>query len=96
MRAIGASNKIISTQLIGEGLTLGMLSWLIAVPLSIPASWLMNFALGWTMKIEFTFIFSFAGVFYWLVITLVLSVFASWLPARRAVSVSVRESLAYQ
>jgi putative ABC transport system permease protein len=96
MRAIGASNKIISKQLIGEGLTLGMLSWLIAVPLSIPASWLMNFALGWTMKIEFTFIFSFAGVFYWLVITLVLSVSASWLPARRAVSVSVRESLAYQ
>ena len=37
MRTIGASNKIISTQLIGEGLTLGMLSWLIAVPLSIPA-----------------------------------------------------------
>jgi len=33
---------------------------------------------------------------YWLVITLVLSVLASWLPSRRAVSVSVRESLAYQ
>jgi hypothetical protein len=79
MRAIGASNKIISTQLIGEGLTLGMLSWLIAVPLSIPASCLMNFALGWTMKIEFTFIFSYTGVFIWLIITLVLSVLASWL-----------------
>ena len=96
MRAIGASNIIIRNQLVGEGLTLGLLSWLIAVPLSIPASWLMNFALGWTMKIEFTFIFSYSGVFIWLVITLVLSVLASWLPARRAVSVSVRESLAYQ
>ncbi|MCP4361742.1 MAG: FtsX-like permease family protein, partial [Chloroflexi bacterium] len=96
MRAIGASNTIISRQLIGEGLTLGLISWLIAVPLSMPTSWLMNQALSWAMKIDFTLVYSIPGVIGWLIITLVLSVLASWLPARKAVSVSVRESLAYQ
>ena len=41
MRAIGASSWDISRLFIGEGLILGWLSWLIALPLSVPAGKLM-------------------------------------------------------
>jgi ABC-type lipoprotein release transport system permease subunit len=36
------------------------------------------------------------GILTWLVVVVVLGIAASWLPARRATRVSVRESLAYQ
>ena len=36
------------------------------------------------------------GILLWLAIIVVLGVAASWLPARNATRVSVRESLAYQ
>lgn len=36
------------------------------------------------------------GAIYWLGIVTMLSILASWLPARSAARVSVRESLAYQ
>jgi ABC-type lipoprotein release transport system permease subunit len=40
--------------------------------------------------------FSFAGVWIWLAIVITLALVASWLPARRATQISVRESLAYE
>jgi 3-methyladenine DNA glycosylase/8-oxoguanine DNA glycosylase len=46
MRAIGASSGAIARLFVGEGLLLGWLSWLLAMPLSIPAGWLMTQALG--------------------------------------------------
>jgi ABC-type lipoprotein release transport system permease subunit len=36
------------------------------------------------------------GLWIWLGIVLVLSLGASWLPARRATQISVNESLAYE
>lgn len=95
MRAIGAMSKDISRLYIGEGLILGWLSWLIAMPLSIPAGRWMTLALTSALGIEITFHFTWRGPLYWLVIMTVLAILASWLPARRANRVSVRESLAY-
>jgi ABC-type lipoprotein release transport system permease subunit len=37
-----------------------------------------------------------SGSIIWLVIITILSIIASWLPARGATRISVRESLAYQ
>jgi putative ABC transport system permease protein len=96
MRAIGASSGTIAFLLIGEGLTMGLLSWLIALPLSIPAGYLMSQALGIALQGEIVFFYTPAGAIYWLVIITVLSIIASWLPARSATQISVRESLAYQ
>jgi putative ABC transport system permease protein len=96
MRAIGASSWAISRLFIGEGLVLGLLSWLIALPLSIPAGYLMTQALGAALGGEIVFHYTPTGALYWLAIITVLAIAASWLPAQGATRVSVRESLAYQ
>ena len=96
MRAIGASSATILSLFIGEGLILGWLSWLIALPLSLPAGRLMTQALGAAVGGEIVYKNSSAGALYWLAIITLLSIIASFLPARRATRISVRESLAYQ
>jgi putative ABC transport system permease protein len=96
MRAIGASSGAIGRLFIGEGLILGWLSWVIALPLSIPAGQLMNQGLGAAFGVEILYNFTPTGATYWLGIITVLSIVASLLPARGAVRISVRESLAYE
>ncbi len=96
MRAIGASSWSIARLFIGEGLVLGLLSWLIALPLSLPAGYLMTQALGAAINGEIVFHYTPMGALYWLAIITVLAIAASWLPAQGATRVSVRESLAYQ
>ncbi|GIK36194.1 MAG: hypothetical protein BroJett011_00270 [Chloroflexota bacterium] len=96
MRAIGASSGKISRLFIGEGLILGLLSWLIALPLSIPAGYAMTQAMGAALQTEIVYRYTPAGALYWLGIIVVLSIIASWFPARGATRISVRESLAYQ
>lgn len=95
MRAIGASSWAVAGQFIGEGLILGWLSWLLAIPLSVPAGRLLSQALTRTLHIELVYQFSTWGVWYWLGIITVLAVIASWFPAQKAAQTSVRESLAY-
>ncbi|MCK6623628.1 MAG: hypothetical protein DPW09_05960 [Anaerolineae bacterium] len=95
MRAIGASSWVVAGQFIGEGLILGWLSWLLALPLSLPAGRLLSLALTRTLHIELVYQFSVWGVWYWLGIITVLAVVASWFPAQKAAQTSVRESLAY-
>ncbi len=96
MRAIGASSGKIFSLFIGEGLILGILSWLIALPLSIPAGYAMTQAMGATLQTEIVYVYTPIGALYWLGIIVVLSIIASWFPARGATRISVRESLAYQ
>jgi putative ABC transport system permease protein len=96
LRAIGASNAAIATLFITEGMLLGWLSWLIAVPLSIPFSMGLNAAVGLAVQAELSFEYALTSVWIWLVIITVLAVVASWLPARGAIQVSVRERLSYE
>ncbi len=96
MRAIGATSRILAILFVGEGLTLGLLSWLIAWPLSIPAGHLMTQALTAAVENEIIYYYTPTGPLYWLGLVTVLSIAASWLPARSATRISVRESLAYQ
>jgi len=96
MRAIGASSWSIFRLFIGEALILGWLSWLIALPLSIPASQAMLKALGSAFQFDMLYKPSPTGAILWFFIITVLSILASILPARGATHISVRESLAYQ
>ena len=96
MRAIGASSQSIARLFIGEGLILGLLSWLIALPLSLPAGYFMTKAISTVFNVEIIFHYTPMGAVYWLAIITGLAIAASWLPAYGATRVSVRESLAYQ
>ena len=96
MRAIGASSWDIARLFVGEGLILGWLSWLIAFPLSVQAGRLMTNALSSALGSEIVFHYTPSGAIIWLLIITILAALASWLPARRATRISVRQSLAYQ
>jgi putative ABC transport system permease protein len=96
MRAIGASSWQVIRLFVGEGMLLGLISWMIALPLSIPIAYAfttqgLSFALNQQLVYQFTP----AGAVIWLVIITLLAIFASALPARGAARISVRESLAY-
>ena len=96
LRAVGASSADVAAVFMGEGLLLGLLSWLGAIPLSAVAGGAFVDVLG--AAIDFPAVYHYAsdGVWLWLAIVVALALLASWLPARRATQVSVRESLAYE
>jgi putative ABC transport system permease protein len=97
MRAIGASNGMVARIVIAEGLTVGIISWVLAALLAIPMSWLLGYAIGIALlQMPLEFSFSIIGVALWLVLVVVLSIIASILPARSAWRLSVREVLAYE
>jgi len=96
MRAIGASSFTMASLFIGEGMVLGLLAGLLAIPFSIPLGSLFASAIGNVIQVGVIYQFSWAGVVTWLVIIVALSIAASALPAWRAARLSVRESLAYE
>lgn len=96
MRAVGASSRDVGLIFIGEGLLLGMVSWLQAVPLSILAGRPFVLAIGDIIQFPGRYQLALNGLWIWLAIVLVLSLGASWLPARRATQISVNQSLAYE
>lgn len=97
MRAIGASSWQVIRLFVGEAILLGLISWLIALPLSIPAAYgLTTRGLSFALNQQLSYNFTPSGAITWLVIITLLAVVASIFPARGAARMSVRESLAYQ
>jgi len=97
MRAIGASSLSIVGMFVVEGVLVGVLSWLLALPLSYPGSRLFSDLIGEILlEMPLDFRYSVNGVVLWLVVVSVLSALASLWPALRAARVSVREALAYE
>lgn len=97
MRAIGASNRTVARIVVVEGLTVGLLSWLLGALLAVPLGWALGNLIGVAfMQSPLAWTFSIAGVLLWLALVVVLSVVASVLPARGAWRLSVREVLAYE
>lgn len=96
MRAVGASSPDVALVFMGEGLLLGLISWLQAVPLSVLAAKPFVDVIGETIDFPAVYHYSLDAVWIWLGIVTVLSLVASWLPAHRATQISVRESLAYE
>lgn len=96
MRAVGASSLDVGVVFMGEGLLLGVASWLASIPLAVVAGqWFVD-NLNETIDFNGAYYFAEHSVWIWLLIVVSLSLLASWLPARRAAALSVRESLAYE
>jgi putative ABC transport system permease protein len=97
MRSTGATSSAIAIIFVIEGVLLGVLSCLLAVPISVPGAQMFNaFVGGELFSMPFEFVFSVGGVGLWLVVVVALSTLASLWPALRATRVSVREALAYE
>jgi putative ABC transport system permease protein len=96
VRAIGATSPDIVRIFVGEGLFLGVLSWLVATPLSLPGAYYLNQAIGSAFNLPVAFEYSLPSVAIWLVIVVLLSALASLWPARRATQISVQQALAYE
>jgi putative ABC transport system permease protein len=97
MRAIGASDGAVLRIVLLEGFIIGLISWIIGGLVAIPASRLLTNAVGVALlQAAPSYIFSSGGAVLWLFIVLVLAVFASYLPARGASRLTVREVLSYE
>jgi putative ABC transport system permease protein len=97
MRTIGAVDFVIMQSVITEALVIGLITWVLAIGLSFPISSILMTIIGQTMMGSATnIIFTPLGVVLWLVIIVVLSVFASILPARNAARLTINEVLAYE
>jgi putative ABC transport system permease protein len=96
MRAVGASSRDVGFVFTGESLMLGLTSWILALPIGLSVGPTFVRALGEVIDFPAEYYPATHSIWIWLGIVIVLSVFASWVPARRATRISVNESLAYE
>ena len=97
LRAIGASNGAIHLLVQGEGLVIAVVSWLIAIPLSLPMSVILGQAFGRIMfPVPVTFVPEWQGVALWFGVATVTSLIACAWPARRATRITTAAALAYE
>jgi putative ABC transport system permease protein len=81
LRAIGARSRTILGIFVLEGLLQGIISWLIAIPVSILASPPVATAMGSVLfGTTMDYQYNWSAVFVWLVIVVVISILASILP----------------
>ena len=96
LRAIGARHSAILTMIQVEGLTIALLSWALAIPVSIPMSVLLAQAFGRIMmRVPITYLPNATGVAIWLSLCVVVSLVACAWPALRAMRVPTAAALAY-
>jgi putative ABC transport system permease protein len=96
LRAVGARSRTILGIFVMEGMLQGILSWVLAVPISLISAPLLARALGVAMfgaSLDYRYNWEAVGI--WLVFILVISALASLVPANTATRISVRDSLAY-
>ena len=97
MRAIGATDRILMTMVLTEGLVIGLMSWVISSILAFPISDLMSDTISRAIFDAPTkFTFSIIGFVIWLLVVVCLSIIASFIPARNAAQLTIREVLAYE
>ncbi len=97
IRAIGAPSRDIMQIVIIEGVFVGLLSWLLAAILAYPMGWMMSAAVGVSfIKTPLAYAFAPLGILLWLAVVILLAIIASYVPARNASRLIVREALAYE
>ncbi|MBI5351997.1 MAG: FtsX-like permease family protein [Chloroflexi bacterium] len=96
MRAIGAKSKTILRNVISEGVFIGLMSWMIALPLSIPLTYGIGYLVGYmSFRAPLPLTVSLPGLVIWLSVIIAGSIAASAYPAQQASQLTIRETLAY-
>ncbi|MDX1522002.1 MAG: FtsX-like permease family protein, partial [Anaerolineae bacterium] len=96
MRAIGANTPIIMGMFVLEGVLQGVISWIVAVPLSYLLGYPLATMMGRSLfEMSLDYQYNFTAVLIWLAAVIGISVLASIMPARNATAISVQESLSY-
>lgn len=96
LRAIGVTNPKLYKLTLTEGFIIGLLSWAIAVVISLPVSFYLGnkfFEIFFETTLNFSV--SLTGILIWLAIIAVFSSVAVLIPARNANKQSIREGLSY-
>ncbi|NJO05530.1 MAG: FtsX-like permease family protein [Chloroflexaceae bacterium] len=97
MRAVGASDGAIQQIVIVEGVIIGLLAWVAGALLSLPVSRFMSMRIGFALLNQpLAYTYASFAVVLWLGVVLFLAAVASYLPARNASRMTVREVLAYE
>ncbi len=97
LRAIGARHGAILSLVQTEGLTIALLSWLVAIPLSVPMSVALGAAFSRIMlPVPTTLLPDALGVLLWLALVVFVSLAACAWPAVRAMRVPTAAALAYE
>lgn len=97
LRAIGAPFYVIVRMVVAEGVWIGGLSWLLAVPLSLLCARLFGDQIGQVvLNMPLDHLYSVGGMALWFGIVVALAALTSLFPALRAGRMSVREALAYE
>lgn len=96
MRAIGARSRTIQRNVITESLLIGLMSWGVAIVLSLPLSLLVGRLIGrLAFGLPLPLVVSPIAILAWLLLIGVGSLVASLYPAQSAARLTVRETLAY-
>ncbi|MEM7132771.1 MAG: FtsX-like permease family protein [Chloroflexota bacterium] len=97
IRTVGGSDRMVAQLVIIEGVLIGLLSWGLSTLLAVPGSrWLSDQVGLIFLKVPLSYVFPLRGILLWLGAVILLSALASFLPARSAAQLSVREALAYE
>ena len=97
MRAIGARPGSILAIVQVEGLVIAILSWVVALPLSIPMSVLLGQAFGRVMfRVPVHYLPNAVSALAWLGLVLIVSVVACGWPAVRATRITTAAALKYE
>lgn len=97
MRAVGASDRSVLRVVLVEGVLMALLSWLASIFLAVPVAKLMSLTIGTEIANgPLSFVYSYQGAALWLVVVLLVAFTASYLPARNASRLTVRDVLAYE
>jgi putative ABC transport system permease protein len=97
LRAIGASDIGVGLVFILEGVCIGLLSWASCLVIAFAIGKTISDAVGDVLLgVPLSYTFSMPGAWLWLVIIVIMSAAASFIPARSATRLTVREVLAYE
>jgi putative ABC transport system permease protein len=98
LRAVGARNGSIMRLVVLEGVIIGLISWVLALALSLPLTSALNYGVGqaiFNQDIGF-FTIDWQGAAGWVAGSLIVASLASLLPAARATRLTIRDVLAYE